>query len=87
MKFYDLHLQSNLSDGENSIEEIVKFAEKLGYTGLYFLYNFNDYLNNRKEFDKNNKIKIYTGILVDSRNINKINKLKNKEVRLILNIV
>lgn len=62
----------------NNEEELIAMAEKLGYTGLYFLYNFNDYLNNRKEFDKNNKIKIYTGILADSRNINKINKLNKK---------
>ena len=59
-------------------EEFITMAERLGYTGLCFLYNFDDYQD--KKFEKNKKIKIYTGILADSRNINKINKLKNKKV-------
>jgi ribonuclease P/MRP protein subunit RPP1 len=32
--FYDLHVHTNLSVGENSFEEIVDFARKIGLTGI-----------------------------------------------------
>lgn len=64
----------------NNEKEFIEIAEKLGYNALCFLYNFDDYLDKQKNFGRSNKkIKIYIGILADSKNINKINnKLKNK---------
>ncbi len=66
----------------NNEEEFIEMAEKLGYKGLYFLYNFNDFLNKQKKLELvSKKIKVYHGILADNRNINKIKaKLKNKEL-------
>jgi len=34
MKFIDLDIQSNLSTGKSSVEEIAKLAEKLGFSGI-----------------------------------------------------
>ena len=62
----------------NNEEEFVAIAEKLGYNALCFLYNINDYSNQKNNL-KNNKIKIYTGILADDKSINKI-KIKNKKI-------
>ena len=60
----------------NNEEEFIVMAEKLGYTGLCFLYDSNDYMN--KQFE-NKKIKIEIGVLGDNKNIDKI-KGKNEKV-------
>ena len=49
----------------NNEEEFIAMAEKLGYNALRFLYDINEY---GKKFESK-KIKVYTGILADSRNI------------------
>ena len=65
----------------NNEEEFITIAEKLGYRGLCFLYDFNSYSNKQEKSGKNEKIKIYTGILADGKNIYKIkSKLKNEKV-------
>ncbi|MAE43046.1 hypothetical protein CMO93_04695 [Candidatus Woesearchaeota archaeon] len=61
----------------NNEKEFISIAEKLGYTGLYFLYNLEEY------FEKNisGKIKIHKAILADARYINKTsNKYKDKDI-------
>ena len=65
----------------NNEEEFITIAEKLGYRGLCFLYDFNSYSNKQEKSGNNEKIKIYTGILADGKNIYKIkSKLKNEKV-------
>ncbi len=66
----------------NNEDEFIVIAEKLGYKTLYFLYSFDDYLGKKEKFEaKDGKIKIKTGILVDTKNIFKIkNKFKDEEV-------
>jgi|TARA_Y100000310_G_scaffold194021_1_gene193999 RNase P/RNase MRP subunit p30 len=65
---------------KNNEEDFVAIAEKLGYKGLCFLYNYNDYLNKQKNFETK-KIKIYRGVLAENKNINKIkSKPKNEKV-------
>lgn len=66
----------------NNEDEFIVMTDKLGYKGLYFLYDLNDYLNKNKTISTNNKkIKIYTGILADKKNIYKIKtKFKNKDI-------
>ena len=64
----------------NNEKEFVAIAERLGYNGICFLYALDNYLNKEKRFEAK-KIKIYYGILADSRNINKIkDKAKNAKV-------
>jgi RNase P/RNase MRP subunit p30 len=53
-------------------EEFVTIAEKLGFKGLCFLYDANDYLAKRKIENKKSKIKIYKGVLTNPKNIGKI---------------
>ena len=66
----------------NNENEFIAMAERLGYKGIYFLYNLDDYLNKNKKFEiKTKKIKINIGIIADYKNIYKIkNKLKDKDV-------
>jgi RNase P/RNase MRP subunit p30 len=54
----------------NNEEEFILVAEKLGYTGLMFLYDLDAYDGWGKEFP--GKVKIYKGILANSKNINNI---------------
>tara|TARA_Y100000310_G_scaffold2558_1_gene3286 strand:+ start:3428 stop:4030 length:603 start_codon:yes stop_codon:yes gene_type:complete len=65
----------------NNEEEFITIAEKLGYGGICFLYDIEDYLNNKKKLQIGHKLKISFGILANSRNINKIKvKLKGQKV-------
>ena len=64
----------------NNEEEFIVIAEKLGYNAICFLYDTRGYQTKQKKFEAK-KIKLYTGILADSRSINKLrNKSKNKKV-------
>jgi len=64
----------------NNEEEFISIAEKLGYTGLFFLYNPNDYLDKHKKLKiKNTKIKIHTGVMVDNRDIHKVKNILEKQ--------
>ena len=70
MKMIDIVIPSN------NEEEFIAMAYRLGYKELCFLYELDDYANKKKELEKIQKIKIYTGVLANSKNINKIrNKL------------
>lgn len=63
----------------NNEEDFIAIAEKLGYNGLCFLYDFSEYSGKKKKFG-NNKIKIHTGILANNKNLNKIkSELKNEK--------
>ncbi len=65
----------------NNEEEFIAIAEILGYTGLCFLYDIDDYLSDRRKLQMRHKIKISFGILANDRNINKIKgKLKGQKV-------
>jgi len=66
----------------NNEEEFINIAKKLRYKALCFLYDFDFYLEKQKKSKTiNKKIKIYNGILADTKNIQKINnKLQKKEV-------
>ena len=64
----------------NNEEEFIVIAEKLGYNALCFLYDVKEYQAKQKKFEAK-KIKLYAGILADSRSINKVrNKSKNEKV-------
>ena len=64
----------------NNEEEFIVIAEKLGYNAICFLYDIRGYQTKQKKIETK-KIKLYTGILADSRSINKLrNKSKNEKV-------
>jgi len=65
----------------NNEEEFIAMAERLGYKGLCFLYDIDDYLSDRRKLQIRHKIKTSFGILANDRNINKIkSRLKGQKV-------
>jgi len=66
----------------NNEEEFILIAGRIGYDTLIFLYNFSEYSEKQKNNTiKSGKIKIYTGILADKKNIDKVkNRFRNKGV-------
>ncbi len=82
MKFYDLHLQSNLSYGENSIEEMVRFAEKLGYSGIVICdsYQGKEKMSELKKAIKEveTEIDVYPGVNIQAKDVNELKEIINK---------
>jgi len=82
MKFYDLHVQSNLSSGENTIEEIVRFAEKLGYFGIAICdtYQSKEKLDELIEAIKNveTEIEVYPGVYIQAKDVIELKDIINK---------
>ena len=70
----------------NNEEEFISIAEKLGYSGLLFLYSPNDYLDKHQKLKiQNTKIKIHTGIVVDNQEIHKVKSgLKNEKAFIVV---
>ncbi|MEM5829458.1 MAG: RNase P subunit p30 family protein [Candidatus Aenigmatarchaeota archaeon] len=42
MKFFDLHVHSAFSGGESSLEELARTAKLLGYSGICFVFYYQD---------------------------------------------
>ncbi len=82
MKFYDLHIQSNLSSGENSVEQIVDFAKKLGYSGIAVCDNYQglEKLNKLKNDIEKLKtdIDVYSGVKIQAEDVNELKDLISK---------
>jgi len=82
MKFYDLFVQSNLSGGENTIEQLTEFAKKLGYSGIAICDNYQglEKLNELK--NKISEIKadleVYVGVNIIAKNVNEMNEIVSK---------
>ena len=79
MNFYDLHLHSEFSEGESSIEEIANRAKLLGYEGICFT-TYLDEKNKIKEtkeitskLSEKIGIDIFTGF--EARNTSELDKL------------
>ncbi|MFH0928880.1 MAG: RNase P subunit p30 family protein [Candidatus Aenigmatarchaeota archaeon] len=92
MKFYDLHVKSKLSDGENAVEEMARFAKRLGYTGIAIC---DDYESKEKLEELINKIReleteleVYPGVLIKADNVSdlkeKITKVREKALIVIV---
>ena len=90
MKFYDLHVQSNLSGGENTIEQILKFAEKLGYSGIAICDNYQglEKLNGLKKAvsEVETDLEIYPGVNIQAKDVNELKEIISK-VREKVNII
>ncbi|MFQ6009846.1 MAG: ribonuclease P protein component 3 [Candidatus Aenigmatarchaeota archaeon] len=74
MKFYDLHVQSNLSTGTSSIIELAMFAEQLGFSGIVICDKFEslEKIREMKEHIEKAKkevdIEIYPGVEIEAKN-------------------
>lgn len=82
MKFYDLHLHSNISVGENSIGELVRFAERLGYSGIAICDNFQGLEKIKHLKDEISKlqksIEVYLGVQIQAKDPAELKEMVNK---------
>ena len=91
MRFYDIHIHSDASIGENSVEEIVKQAERLGLKGIAIT----DYFSSLKDIKQlkerisniNTDIDISIGAIVRAETSDQLKKMVRnvrKHVELVL---
>jgi len=82
MKFYDLNIQSRLSGGENTIEQIVDFAKKLGYAGIAICDNYQGIEKMEELKNDISKIKtdleVYLGVKIQAKNVNELKEILSK---------
>ena len=61
-------------------DEFIELAPRLGYNGLYFIYNYdkniNKYEEKIKKLQKNTKLKLSYGFIIPLKDTNKIKKTK-----------
>lgn len=92
-KYYDLHVHSKFSVGENSIEELAEFAELLGYSGIGIcdhFQNISKFKEQKKEIrriQKDLNIEIFHGVEVQPNTPQELNKKVKKLRRLALIII
>ena len=66
---------------KNNEKEFIEIAERLSIDGLCFIYKFknkNDFLQNQEKINnlqEKTKLKLFTGLIADSKNISKAKKL------------
>mgnify|MGYP006281886465 CR=1 FL=1 len=85
-KFYDLDIQSDLSSGESSVEEIIEFAEKLGFKGIAisdYAVKTKDVRNLKEKISEvDTELEVYPGVKIkagDVKNMkDKIRMFRNK---------
>ncbi len=79
--FYDLNVKSNFSGGENTLEEMVNFAKRLGYAGIVINDNFES-LEKIEDIKKGianleTDMEVYLGVTIDIQDSKNISDLKN----------
>jgi len=82
MKFYDLHIQSKLSGGESTIEQIVEQAKKLGYAGIAICDNYQS-LEKLEELKNEisriqTDLEIYLGMKIQAKSVNEMKEILSK---------
>jgi len=66
---------------KNNEKEFIEIADRLGIDGICFIYNFknkNDFFQNQEKINKlqeKTEIKLFIGLIADSKNISKAKKL------------
>jgi ribonuclease P/MRP protein subunit RPP1 len=75
MGFYDLHTHSTLSIGENSVEEIVEFAKKLGLSGIGIVRYYPGVFDELPKFDG---IDVVSCLIIKPSNAQELGELARK---------
>jgi ribonuclease P/MRP protein subunit RPP1 len=90
MKFYDLFVQSDLSGGESSLQQLVDFAKKLGYSGIAVCDNYQgvDKLEELKKriSELKTDIEVYSGVNIIPTSVIEMKEIVSK-VRERVNLV
>lgn len=79
MKYYDLHIHTNRSVGENSLDEVIEQAKKLNINGIgiidYFS-NMHELLSRKKEvIKKADDIDIIFGVIIRAETVAQLKKM------------
>lgn len=83
-KYYDLHVHTNQSSGENSAFEMAQTAERFGWDGIAVCDHFQDMAKFRqqqgaiKEARKISGIEIFSGTEIQPKNQNELGRLVSK---------
>ncbi len=75
MPFYDLHVHSSLSIGEDTPEEIAEFAKRLGFAGIGIVTY---YEGKAVELPKIEGIDIISSVIIKPSSVDELNALANK---------
>ncbi|MBU3904911.1 MAG: hypothetical protein KJ906_02040 [Nanoarchaeota archaeon] len=79
MRFYDLEIQSSLGEGANSVAEIARFAEHLGYSGIAICNKYESLEQIRKLKEEISKIEttveIYVGVKIKTESVEELRKI------------
>ncbi|MBI5072834.1 hypothetical protein HZA99_03375 [Candidatus Woesearchaeota archaeon] len=75
MPFYDLHTYTNQNIGENSLEEMISFAKKLGLSGLGVVRFHTEDI---KPLPKDKDIDIVNVVMLKSDNPNELLEIAKK---------
>ncbi len=82
MRFYDLEVHSNLSEGENTIAEIAKFAGQLGYSGIAICDKYESVEKLKELKEQISKIEttveIYAGVKIYAETAEELYKIIEK---------
>ena len=82
MKFFDLHVKTKFSNGESSVEEMIEFAEKLGYHGVAVCDNFESLEKLKQAKEEINgissSVEVYPGAHLEAKDVNDLNQMINK---------
>lgn len=74
MSFYDLHVHSKLSIGENTLEEMIGMAKRLGIAGLGVAQYYPGEIEDIPKFD----IDVVKCVILKPNNANELNELAQK---------
>jgi len=79
MKFYDLDLQSKLSDGESTVAELIESAERFGFSGIV-ICDKPENLRQLKEMIEiaKPKIEVYAGVKIEAKDANEMRNVVNR---------
>lgn len=77
MFFYDMHIHTNESIGENTIEEMADMAKKLGFAGIAVVRYYTPGMDLKLTHDIKD-IDIVNAIMIKAKNPDEMNRLANK---------
>ena len=79
MKFYDLNVQSKMSGGENTVQELADFAKRLGYSGIVICDNFQGLEKLEELKDEiaslNTDLEVYAGVKIQAKTVSEMKEI------------
>lgn len=74
-----MHVQSNLSGGENTVKQIIEFAQRLGYAGIAICDSYEKLDELKSEIEKvKTDLEVYAGVKIQAKTVNELKEILNK---------